>query len=237
VFAGHVQIWKHQLESAIAPCTFLAAFGLPGEGVGSWLAATRYAPVQSDYWLSGHEGLRQGPWMSWYQIDMSWIPRPPLLLRVLGSLNFATLLIPPYGFGATGLECIAGDGAACDRAVMHPSIPMPGNTEFPADLTVSTWMEAPDKTTLGTVRPPVPSLVSAIITDHDRTQFRLFWKSDRPVDQAFQEALANHWAPDCALGRSGMEGVVLASIADRSSGGVTATHRDAWPSRGVAWRC
>lgn len=237
LMAGHVQIWKHYLESAIAPCTFLAAFGLPGDGVRSWLETTRYAPVQSDSWLSGRKDItdRQGPWLDWDQADIRWILRPPLLLRVLGSLDFTTLLMPPYGFGATGLQCITGDRAACRRAVMHPAIQLPGNTEFPADLTVSTWTADLDTITLGTVRPPVPSLASAMVTEHDRSRFRRFWKSDRPVDQAFQDAFgeslgawtarwaAREWQASFLAKYRGPE-ILLGVTLDRS-----------WPFLVMAW--
>jgi hypothetical protein len=126
--------------------------------------------------------------MNWYQADMSWISRPPFLLRALGSLDFTTLLIPPYAFGATGLQCITGDEPACTRAVLHPATQLPGNPEFPAVLTVSAGTASLDTITLGTVRPPVASYVSAMVTDHDRTRFRQFWKSNRPIEAAFQDA-------------------------------------------------
>ena len=46
---GGVQFGEHWLRQTLAPCAFLAAFGLQGAGVRSWLAATanasrRYMP-------------------------------------------------------------------------------------------------------------------------------------------------------------------------------------------------
>jgi hypothetical protein len=186
---GGVQFGEHWLRQTLAPCTFLSAFGTPGAGVGSWLAATDYNAIQSDSWLThprDTDGL--GPWEAWNGNDGRAFSTRPVLIRALGMLDFTSLLVPPYSIGATGLQCLAGEGPACGRAVLHPTIKPRGDSEFPPDLTVPSWMTAPDTVTVTTVRPAMPSLGSAMVTDHDRTRFRRFWKSDLPVDQAFQDA-------------------------------------------------
>jgi hypothetical protein len=187
---GGVQFGEHWLRQTLAPCTFLAAFGLPGAGVGSWLAATDDQAIQSDAWLTHPRGDtdRLGPWERWNGDDMRGFSTRPFLIRALGSLDFTSLLVPPYSMGATGLQCLVGEGHACVQAVLHPTIKPRGTSKFPPDLTVPSWLTIPDTVTVTTVRPAMPSLAAAMVTDHDRTRFRRFWKSDRPVELAFQDA-------------------------------------------------
>jgi hypothetical protein len=187
---GGLQVWQHWLAQALGPCTFLAAFGIPGSGVASWLAATRYAPAQSDDWLARPKDftLGLGPWAQWDQGDMRSVTRLPLLIRAAGSLDFSSVLTPPYEIGTTGLRCIVGEASACTRAVLHSTLKTPRDGDLPTDLTVPNWVAEPDTITVTTVRPPIPSLMSAMVTDHDRARFRHFWRSDRPVDEAFRDA-------------------------------------------------
>lgn len=187
---GSIQFGEHWLRQALAPCTFLAAFGLPGAGVRSWLAATDYSSIQSDSWLThpGGDIDQLGPWPGWNSDEMREFSTLPVLIRALGSLDFTALLIPPYSMGATGLQCIVGEGPACVQAVLHPAMKPRSKTGFPPELTVPSWLTIPDTVTVSTVRPAMASLASAMVTDHDRTRFRRFWQSDRPVEQAFQDA-------------------------------------------------
>jgi hypothetical protein len=188
--AGGARVRKYSFDDAIAPCTFLAAFGLPGKGVRAWLAARQYALLRSDYWLTRPRGVgdRAGPWTPLNESSIDDVPEMPLLLRALGSLDFTSLLMPPYSFGAPGLRCIGGDEAACTREVLYSPTTVAGDEPFPSDLTVPYWMARREPVTVGTPRPPNPSLVSAMVSDHDRARFSRFWKSDRPVEEAFQEA-------------------------------------------------
>jgi len=187
---GQVQFGEHWLRQTLAPCTFLAAFGVPGAGVRSWLAATDYSSIQSDSWLTqpGNPIDQLGPWPGWNSDDIREFSTLPVLIRALGSLDFTSLLIPPYSMGATGLQCIVGEAPACVQAVLHPAMKPRSKTGFPPDLTVPSWMTIPDTVTVTTVRPAMSSLASAMVTDHDRPRFRRFWQSNQPVEQAFQDA-------------------------------------------------
>jgi hypothetical protein len=183
---GSLRVWHSSLDRALAPCTFLAAFGVPGPGVGAWLAQTGDLPIQSLDWLSRPKGNAsgEGPWERWYADNPTGPNAPPLLIRLLGSLDFTSIMTPPYEFGDAGVACLVGRETACTHAVLGYSARPLG--EFPTDLTPI--VRQADTVTLATVRPPMPSLASAMLTDHDRASFQRFWTSAHPVEEAFRSA-------------------------------------------------
>ena len=184
---GALRVWHNSLDRALAPCTFYAAFGAPGPAVGAWLARTGELPIQAADWLTRPKGNAsgEGPWERAYSDPIRPVKIPPVLIRLLGSLDFTSLMRPPYEFGDAGLACLVGRQTACTHAVLdYAARPLAG---FPSDLTPGTGQ--PDTAvTLATVRAPAPSLVSAMVTDHDRASFQRFWSSAHPVEEAFQGA-------------------------------------------------
>jgi hypothetical protein len=186
---GTLRVWHSSLDRALAPCTFFAAFGVPGPEVGAWLAKTGYLPIQSADWLTRPKGFAsgEGPWERWYPDNTAkGLNFSPLLIRVLGSLDFTSLITPPYEFGDAGLACVVGRTAACTHVVLGYAVrPLAG---FPTDLVPRDHQPSIGAVPLATVRPPVPSLVSAMVLDHDRASFQKFWTSSHPVEEAFQGA-------------------------------------------------
>ncbi|MGH7522745.1 MAG: hypothetical protein ACREK8_00350, partial [Gemmatimonadales bacterium] len=228
---GALRVWHTSLDRALAPCTFFAAFGVPGPAVGAWLANEGYLPIQSADWLSRPKGYAsgEGPWERWYPENrgFDWPP----LMRALGSLDFTSLITPPYEFGDAGLACVVGRTAACTHAVLGYTVhPLAG---FPPDLVPRT--RQPETVTLATVRPPVPSLVSAMVTDHDRASFQRFWSSSHPMEEAFQGAFGESlgaWTARWA------QREWLASFRAKFGGPAIAlgvTLNSTWPLLVIAW--
>jgi len=188
---GRPRLWHHDLSQALAPCTLLAAFGAPGAGVATWLAATRFNAARSNGWLAREPfPSRQGPWVPWLDVDLRRIWDNDLLMWMVrtGTLDVALLMRPPYAFGASGLRCIVGDQGSCVTSVLHPATAWPSATEIPADLTLSAEQASPDSITVGTVRPPQYNMVAALIADYGRARFQKFWSSAQPFEIAFHEA-------------------------------------------------
>ena len=175
----------------MAPCALLAAFGRPGVGVASWLDSTRYAAALSDDWLI-KDPLEQpdGPWVEWNDSGDDRQPLNRILgwLNVFGLIDIASQLHPPYNYGAAGLRCINGDRLLCVTSALHSAIALPAASLIPAELTVAPWRTRPEPTSIGTVRPPTPGMISALIVEHGRERFQKFWMSDRPFEAAFQDA-------------------------------------------------
>lgn len=186
-----MRVTKEGLNSAVAPCALLSAFGRPGVGVAAWLNETRFVSAQSNNWLTRPRGFHEedGPWL-WY--ETSGMPdRGSDLISMLdpiGLADLAVLVTPTYAYGAEGLRCITGEEAACVRSVIHPGIAGLVVNHLPEDVTLSRWMARPDSVTLATVRPAVPTFISTMVLEFGRERFRRFWQSDRPIDEAFQEA-------------------------------------------------
>jgi len=190
-FSHQISIWRRSLAEAIAPCALFAAFGVPGRSVGSWLAATGYAPAQSNHWLvPGISEYTYGPWVQWSDRDAGrgWPEEMFGWMRSTGTLDYALFIRPPYAYGATGIRCINGDQGACVTGVLHSGISLPTEDSVPPGLTLTAWRTIPAEVTVGTVRPPSPAMVGAIITEFGRDKFQKFWSSDQPFEAAFQSA-------------------------------------------------
>lgn len=188
---GRPRLWHHDVNQALAPCALLAAFGAPGAGVATWLAATRFSAASSNGWLAREPfPSRQGPWVQWLDVDLHRVWDNELLTWMVrtGTLDVALLMRPPYAFGASGLRCIVGDQPSCVTSVLHSASAWPSATEMPADLTLSSSEARPDSITVGTVRPPQYNMVAALISDYGRARFQKFWSSNQPFEVAFHDA-------------------------------------------------
>ena len=190
---GRVYLWDNLSES-LAPCALLAAFGAPGHAVGAWLGATGYAPAGSNEWLTtikpADTRFSRGPWVEWNDRTpgRAWPEEMYGWWQTSGFISYALMLRPPYYYGASGIRCINGDERSCVTGVLHSEIALPAAESLPAELTLSAWSTSPPATTVGTVRPPSPRIVSAMITEFGREKFQKFWSSDQPFEVAFQSA-------------------------------------------------
>jgi len=236
------QIGRHRLSWATAPCAFLAAFGPPGDGVGRWLGDLGYGPARVSPWVAPWvSGNRDGPWSALPDRSFIW-PRESrgfLLSRAIGAERIAHLLAPPYWFGAPGLRCIAGDSTSCREAVLQSGISGRGEQWLTPDLTVSLsrFPPPPPGSVIGltTARPPGSSFLADLVHSQGRERFQAFWRSDRPVADAFAEAFGEplgdwtaRWARDLWLStweaRYRSPDIIL---------GVTL--RPSWPILALSW--
>jgi hypothetical protein len=186
-----VRVYEQELGDALAPCALLAAFGRPGDAVGNWLAATRYASAHSNRWLvqSGSR-FTASPWAEWSNTE-GYGDAPDgftSTMATVGLLDISRLMRPPYDLGATGLRCISGMEDDCVTGVLRSQTDTPAANVMPANLTLTTGRSYRDTTTVGAVRPAASGFIAAIITDFGRERFRTFWKSDLPFEAAFQSA-------------------------------------------------
>ncbi len=184
-------VGRDLIETVSAPCTLLATFGNPGSGMQAWLSATRYTSARSNTWLTGTPMLYEGgraPW-GWLFPVLSYAPQQmPALLKWLGNFEVAEGLAPPYYYGAPGIRCMIGHVRSCVESVLHSGIVLARDPGIPPDLTVSSVYLRPDTVTLATPRPPEGSFISDLIRRKGRDKFRVFWKSELPLEQAFQSA-------------------------------------------------
>jgi hypothetical protein len=191
---GDIDVVSSQLDRALAPCLLRAAFGAPGRGVRDWLERTRAAAAKSNAWLHRHpdslDGSGQLPWEPMYQQARAGRPETGLssLLRNLAAFEIAVMTAPPYPMGSAALRCLEGNTAECSRTVLD-SFPL--QESLPGDLTFShSWelgrRNRPDA--LLSVHPIGDWFLSDIIRMEGRERFGRFWKSDQPVEAAFQDA-------------------------------------------------
>ena len=136
--------------------------------------------------------------------------------------------------GAAGLRCLNGDEAACTETVLHPTVAA-STAGMPDDLTFASAVPLLTAVTVGTVRPPSPRFLSAIIEEFGRERFRTFWKSDKRFDVAFQEAFhesLGHWTARWAKQQW------LKTISAQYTGGATllgVTFNPAWLLVALVW--
>lgn len=186
---GTLGIFKSELDRALAPCALYAAFGPPGPTLAAWLAGTRYAPAGSVDWITGRrqDEMVQGPFAMW---SNGGAPgrRIVALASMLGLDDIASILVPPYEFGAAGLQCLNGDPEACRTSVLFPDVMRWGDRDIPRDLTPPSFLMRPDSATLASVRPPASTYLAEMIGDFGRARFRAFWASALPMDSAFARA-------------------------------------------------
>jgi hypothetical protein len=182
------------LGSSLSPCLLYAAFGKPGAPVAAWLEQIRYAPVETSSWLTRPKGWRDGydqpPWLSLY--DPSWfdavIRARASRLAELGLGDLMTTLAPPYQLGTLALRCLAGNPDFCRRAVLDTTDSNGLRTGLPSDLTVTRqWLVRGTGMALSP-RPLAGWYVSDLVRDQGRERFGSFWRSDRPLDEAFRTA-------------------------------------------------
>ena len=191
--SGQLRIGTQLLDQAIAPCALLAAFGPPGTGVSAWLTATRYTLARSNSWLTRPADFLEGgsgPW-GWV-VDRSQTSsvegrRLPKLFGIDGHA-IATLLAPPYHYGAPGIRCIVGEPEACVESVLRSAYSTAEDPGVPVDLTVSPGLLRPAVVTLATPRAPAEFFLSDLIRSEGREKFRTFWKSPLGFEAAFQNA-------------------------------------------------
>lgn len=186
-----VSVYESTLDDTMGPCLLLAEFGPPGQGVGQWLAATRFAPARSNAWLRRPrqflDGDRGTPWMPAYLVN-DWDISSAGGLDVVGLARTAAwMLSPPYHQGAQALRCLNGDEAACASAVRQPVGLSP---DVPEDLTYGRGLaaRAGGRNTLFTPRILGEWFLSDLIREEGRERFAKFWTSDLPLETAFREA-------------------------------------------------
>jgi hypothetical protein len=185
------------LATPFSPCLLYAAFGKPGRTVAAWLGQTRYASVGSSNWLSRPKGWRDGygqpPWLSLY--DVSWqeaiIHARSSRLWELGLGDVMMMLAPPYQLGTLAVRCLAGDPSFCQRAVLDTTGSSEIRGEVPADLTSTRHFTVRHSSNALGPRPLAGWYVSDLIRDQGRERFRTFWRSDRPLDEAFRAAFGD----------------------------------------------
>lgn len=191
--SGQLHVWKESLHQALAPCVLLAAFGPPGESIRAWLATTRYTAARSNSWLTRPANSLEGgsgPWGWMVGRSSRLFETPPRIPRVFGleARAIASLLTPPYHYGAAGIRCIVGDRPACVESVMRSGHTTADTADIPADLSLSRGMLRPNVVTLATPRSPADFFVSDLIRIEGRERFRSFWKSSLSFEAAFQSA-------------------------------------------------
>ena len=184
-----VRLSAFYIDQALAPCAFLAAFGVPGPQIRAWLQQTRFVAARSIDWLVGPSDhvAHTGPFPASCCIrsdergSVIWS-----LARPLGLEDLPTLLHPPYGYGTTALDCLTGHDEACRRSVLHPTLKSPPDSLFGADLTAAGYL-LPDSG-FDAVRPVAPFYLGSVVSAFGRVRFGRFWRSALPVDSAFRDA-------------------------------------------------
>jgi len=201
----HIVIVKSALDQALAPCLLMAAFGAPGSGMHAWLRNTRYAAAQSNAWLnrprSFVDGGRRPPWE--WSYDGSWNdvhdPSQFSLMRTLAGPTIAMALTPPYQMGGPALHCLNGNDVACREGVLQP-VQIVDNV--PEDLTYSWVFGRGIQRSIIAPHPVADWFLSDLIRLEGRERFAKFWKSDQPIEAAFQEAYGRdlgEWTRDWGL--------------------------------------
>ncbi|NOT07972.1 MAG: hypothetical protein HOP28_07175 [Gemmatimonadales bacterium] len=200
---GRVHVMKSQVSSTMAPCLLLARFGLPGNGMGSWLDKTRWSFAESNGWLvrprSFVEADGRPPWGPRFEaLYLESTFRGPL---PFGVYLMAAELSPPYMLGAPALHCLLGDAAACAAGVTSMADVSSRPNELPTDITLPLhrWQAAGsgilDHQSLATW------WVSDLIRDQGTEKFVAFWKSDLSLEEGFRAAYGQglgEWTRDWA---------------------------------------
>lgn len=189
---GELSVGRNGLVSVLSPCLLLGTFGTPSTPIGNWLSGIRYAAARSGKWLSSSsvDPWDTDPW--------SWLPERGFdemsgaqasgLSRLLGLEQVTRLLVPPYYYGQTGVQCLSGLKPSCARAVLDTSVMSEETSELPRDLTLSPSLIRSTTVSLLTPRPPGSTFLSDLIQEKGQERFRRFWKSELPVEPAFEAA-------------------------------------------------